>query len=257
MSTGVGTWAWSQRGGALAGTDRLRLVAQALLGQLTSLPRAWRKQLGWTDSALARMEPHELKLPDTAFAREAHGHAAALSAPWLMNHCLRTYAWAAMLAQTGRTAVDSELLYCASVLHDLGLTAAHDGHDPSCSCFAVEGARAAHAFAAQHGWTQERCDRLAEAISLHLNVRVGLGHGPEAHLLHEGAALDVIGARAGELPRQSRQAIESRYPRLEFATAMPATMQRQSQLRPRSRAAFLVGIGFTRMIRKTPCETPA
>lgn len=251
MSAGVGSWRWSQRGGELVGTDRLQLMAQALLTQLASLPRALRKRLGWPDGQLARIQPGELKLPDSVFAREAHDHAAALSTAWLLNHCLRTYAWAAMLGQITRLPVDEELLYCACLLHDIGLTSAHDGHDPGCSCFAVEGARAAHAFAAQRGWPQARCDRLAEAITLHLNVRVGIGHGPEAHLLHEGAALDVIGARAGELPRQDRHAIESRYPRLEFATAMPATMQRQARLRPRSRAAFLVGVGFTRMIRST------
>jgi hypothetical protein len=39
---------------------------------------------------------------------------------------------------------DPELLYLACVLHDLGLTSAHDGHDAKAACFAVEGARAAH-----------------------------------------------------------------------------------------------------------------
>lgn len=249
MTAAVGSWAWSRAGGAVGRRDRLQLLGQALLTQLAALPRGWRKRLGWSDGRLSRIEPSALRIPDTAFAREAHELAASLSTPWLLNHCLRTHAWAAMLGQSGRAAWDEELLYGACILHDLGLTAAHDGHDVACSCFAVEGARAAHAFAARHGWPQPRRDLLAEAISLHLNVRVSLTQGAEAHLLHEGAALDVIGARASELPRDSRQAIEVRHPRLDFGSAMPEAMRRQAQLRPRSRAAFLVGVGFTRMIR--------
>ena len=88
---------------------------------------------------------------------------------------MRTYLWGAMLAQVNDIKFDEELFFTASVLHDLGLTSTHLCQDASCSCFAVEGARAARRFVSTHAWSNQRSDQLAEAISLHLNVRVGLG----------------------------------------------------------------------------------
>lgn len=41
--------------------------------------------------------------------------------------------------------------------------------------------------------------RLAEGIALHMNVRVRVTQGVEAHLLNAGAALDGVGLRLAEL----------------------------------------------------------
>ncbi len=126
--------------------------------------------------------------------------------------------------------------------------------DTTCSCFAVEGARAAHRFAATIGWNDERCDRLAEAISLHLNVQVGLRHGPEAHLLHEGAALDVNGARLRDIGSKAVSAVLQEYPRLELKKHLVESMKEQARAMPGSRAAFLAGLGSIGLIRSAPFE---
>lgn len=139
-----------------------------------------------------------------------------------------------------------------SILHDLGLTEAHNHKETGCQCFAVEGARAAETFAQGLGWSEERCTQLADAISLHLNVRVGLEHGAEAHLLHEGAALDVIGARIHEIHPSTRDQLLTAYPRHGFKAEMSKAMKEQAKRRPQSRAAFLTGIGFIGMIRSAP-----
>ena len=144
--------------------------------------------------------------------------------------------------------VDDGLFFSACVLHDLGLVAAHNGLDGSRTCFAEEGGRAAHAYALQHQQTPERCDRLADAISLHLNVRVGLRQGAEAHLLHERTTLGMVGARGRELHANTRRAVQRQYPRLDLAEQMQATMQDHALRRPTSRAAWLVGLGFNGMV---------
>lgn len=161
-----------------------------------------------------------------------------------------------LVAQSEQIKFDEELLFVASVLHDLGLTESRKCKEPACACFAVEGARAAEQFAAEIGWENERRERLSEAISLHLNVRVGLHYGPEAHLLHEGAALDVIGARIRELHPASVESVLKQYPRVTFKQEMSAAMKEQARERPHSRAAFLVGLGFVGMIRSAPLEDP-
>lgn len=253
MNRDVGSWHWAEQGGgALRRQDHLRLVGQAMLTRIGQLPERLRRQLGFADATAARIDLAAIRLPDSPAALRASEHSQLLSAPWLFNHCIRTYVWAALLAQADRIEFDAELLFIACALHDLGLTAAHSCQEPGCACFAVEGARAAQRFATQLGWPAERSERLAEAISLHLNVRVGLGQGAEAHLLHEGAALDVIGARIGQLGPHAIATTLERYPRLGFKNELVPAIKQQAHLRPNSRAAFLLGLGFSRMIRATP-----
>ena len=255
MNRHVGSLHWATlTGGALRREDRLRLVAQTMLTRLGQLPERLRRQLGFADATATRLDLTAIRLPDSPAALRASEHSQLLSAPWLFNHCQRTYIWAALLAQVERIEFDAELLFIACTLHDLGLTAAHSCQEPGCACFAVEGARAAQRFVTQLGWPAERSERLAEAISLHLNVRVGLGQGAEAHLLHEGAALDVIGVRIHQLgPRAIATTLE-RYPRLGFKSQLVPAIKQQARLRPNSRAAFLLGLGFSQMIRTTPLE---
>jgi hypothetical protein len=256
MTSTVGKRAWALSGGSLRKQDRIRLVAQALLVQMSLLPLRLRTQLGFGDSAASRIDLSAIRFPDSIASRRASELAESLSAPWLFNHCLRTYVWGAMLAQSEQIKFDEELFFVASALHDLGLTESRKCKEPGCACFAVEGARAAEQFAAEIGWENERRERLSEAILLHLNIRVGLQFGPEAYLLHEGAAFDVIGARIRELHPASVESVLEQYPRGTFKQEMSAAMKEQARERPRSRAAFLVGLGFVGMIRSAPLEDP-
>lgn len=66
--TGLGSWTWSQRGGALRQHERLQLMAQALFTRMAALPPAWRKRLGWHETQAPRIDTSALRVPDTAFA---------------------------------------------------------------------------------------------------------------------------------------------------------------------------------------------
>jgi hypothetical protein len=134
---------------------------------------------------------------------------------------------------------DAEFLYVAAMLHDLGLTSPCWRKDATVSCFGVEGAHAAKSLAAEAQWEERRQDALAEAISLHLNVAVVVKQGIEAHLLHAGAAYDVLGASFQEIAASTRMLVVQRYPRLGFKDEMRICVQRQTSLRPQSRVAFL------------------
>lgn len=250
MSNVVGTRAWAMASaGALRNADRRRLVAQALLTRIAALPHAVRARLGLDESAMTRIDVAAIKLPDSVTAKHASDLLQSLSPPWLVNHCMRTWLLGALLAQAGRIRFDEELHFVASALHDLGLTREPKCDEGCAACFAVQGAREAEKFAERAGWSVERRHRLSEAISLHLNIRVSMRHGAEAHLLHEGAALDVIGARMRELSKESLQSVLDRYPRLGFKENMVTAMKTQAHATPDSRAAFLAGLGFIGMIR--------
>jgi hypothetical protein len=251
MKNGVGTREWAiTSAGALSNADRRRLIAQAMLVRAAALPKRVRAHIGMDDRAMARVDVTAIEIPDSATARRAVELVQSLSPPWLVNHCMRTWLWGVMLAQAGKIRFDKELFFVASALHDLGLAGSHKCEDGCAACFAVEGARLAEQFTEREGWSTERRHQLSEAISLHLNIRVGLDHGAEAHMLHEGAALDVIGARRGAIEKTSLQSVLDHYPRLGFKKNMAAVMKEQARIRPTSRAAFLANVGFIGMIRE-------
>ncbi len=242
----VGTWAWAQAtDGRLRRRDRIELVRQAVLARLGGLAAA--RRTAPAGPAIELPDP-----PDSALARSAEECARELSTPELYAHCLRTWAFAEMFAARERARHDPELLYLACLLHDLGLTGAHDGADPSAQCFAVEGARAAHQRICGWGGGEDRAERVAEAITLHLNVTVPARLGAEAQLLSKGVSLDTVGRRLHRLPASSPREVDGRWPRDGFAEQLVTMTSRQAQIRPRSRSAFLHGLGFPALLRANP-----
>lgn len=257
MEPKVGTRAWALKsGGILLHRDRLRLMGQAMLARLAMLSARSGGKLrpgerGLGKQELARVNLDVVRMPDSHAALDAIELLRESSEPWLANHSFRTYVWGALLAQAGKIRFDEELFFVASLLHDIGLTEEDRCGAHCAACFAVTGARTAETFAEEAGWSGERRDRLSEAISLHLNVRVGLEQGAEAHLLQAGSALDVIGARRREVHPETVDAVLERYPRLGFKDQIGAAINEQARIYPESRAAFLLRRGFGQMIRSS------
>jgi HD domain len=245
----VGTWAWAlETEGSLRRQDRLRLVGQGVAARLARIPSSWRSRIfGESSSSLSLPET-----PDSALARDAEERVRKLSSPALYGHCARTWAFATLFAQRDRVEHDEELLYLACMLHDLGLTSSHWGEDPHAKCFAVEGARAAHTIVRQHGAEEARARRVAEAISLHLNVTVPARLGAEAHLLSKGVSLDVVGRYLHQIPLAATTTVEERWPREGFASELAAATTKQARMRSQSRSALLHKLGFVRLIEANP-----
>jgi hypothetical protein len=246
----VGSWEWARRtDGRLGRADRAELLRQGLLAQLSRLPAAMRRRLVRDTSSVSLPDP-----PDTALAKEAEERVRELSKPPLYGHCLRTWAFAAMFAQRDRVDHDEELLYLACVLHDLGLTEAHDGRDPSAACFAVEGTRAAHTLLCERQAPEERARTVAEAISLHLNVDVPDRYGPEAVLLSKGVTLDVVGRRMERFPQAALLEVAKRWPREGSGALLREDTKRQAERRTQSRAALLHRLGFGKLVSANPLD---
>ncbi|OGB27536.1 MAG: hypothetical protein A3I66_06565 [Burkholderiales bacterium RIFCSPLOWO2_02_FULL_57_36] len=238
-------------GGSLRKNGRLRSIAQAILLRMTSLPARGLRKIGISRAEAARIDLDSIRIPDTTAARDAFELCTEASVPFLINHCVRTYLWGALLAANDRLQYDEELFYVASLLHDLGLTDTCR-RNGKCNCFAEEGAQAALQFAQGHQWPEPRQQALTNAIYLHLNNQVTIREGMEAHLLHAGASLDVIGARYGEIHAQDRIKVLDQFPRVGFKARMIDLMKNEAETRPESRAGYLVGIGLNRMIRAAP-----
>ncbi len=244
-TSGVGTLEWAKRtGGRLSGGDRLRLLGQ-VVAQASVLSSRLKKRRTAADL-------DSVRIPDSRIARDAEELCREVSPPHLLQHCQRTYLWGSLLGRQGGIRYDEELFYVASLLHDLGAASRYPGED--LHCFGVVSAMAARDFVRARGW-EARARAVAEAISLHLNVRVGLEQGPEAHLLSAAAALDVTGLRVWELDRGTIGAVLARHPRLDFAREIDAFMRREKEARPDGRVHFLYRyLLFGQLIRRCPLD---
>ncbi len=240
----VGTLRWAeQTHGRLRARDRLELQAQIARLLLERVPRSLRRRIGTSEKLQTDLE--RIQPPETPTAQAAAQLCSEASSEAIANHAFRTYLWARLLALRDGVRYDDELLYVASVLHDLGLTERFWGRDDS-KCFSVDGGEAAREFATANGWPRARVDALAEALVLHLNIQVRDRQGVEARLMQSGTTLDVTGARLGGLGRETAAAVVARHPRLGLKSEFAEWFRKEIAHRPDARLAFLdqrVGLG--------------
>ena len=84
-----------------------------------------------------------VSVTDTPVISRAIEFAQEQSEPYLFNHVMRSWLFAALLAQRKHIAHGSEIVAVTTILHDLGLAEAFNGP----LRFEVEGANAARGFA--------------------------------------------------------------------------------------------------------------
>lgn len=245
----IGTLAWAERSrGRLGRIEALAEVRRGIGLQLSVWGDLVVRRLGFARVELAL---REVAFPTSPVARETEALCRRVSAPWLVNHCLRTYVWGELFAARDAVPHDSELLYCASLLHDLGITEAHP--TPAGDCFAVVGARAAGDFLRAQGVDAARARIVAEAVSLHLNVAVGIRGGSEAFLLSRGVGVDVIGLRLAHLPPDAVRDTVAKHPRLGMKRALEPVLKEQALHSPRTRIGLLCrSLHFTARMRQAP-----
>jgi hypothetical protein len=192
--------------------------------------------------------------PDSGAARQAEELCDRQRPEILVNHCYRTYLWAAILASRQGLRYDEELLYVSSLLHDLGLSEQGDPQ-PDPGCFALVGAKRCQEVGALYGWDPDRRVRAAEAVTLHMNLRVRPKEGVEAYLLTAGAQLDVIGARFWQIHRDTVAAVLERYPRAAVKRGMVDLFRKEAGQRRGSRAGFYYRyLGLPLLVRLAPFE---
>src|SRR6266581_4277558 len=101
--------------------------------------------------------------PNSDLARKAALLAEHAHSKVLLNHVHRTWWFAEFLGRKREMKYDRELVYIASLLHDLGLSASHAADKR----FEVDGADAASRFLLENKYPKSKADVVWDAIALH------------------------------------------------------------------------------------------
>lgn len=154
-----------------------------------------------------------VKIPDSKIAREAAELVRQHETEMLFNHSVRTYVFGAMKGIRENLKFDPELLYVASLFHDLGLVEAYESKTKR---FEVDGAEAAREFLKSRGIPEPKADLVWEAIALHTTPGITEYMRPEIALVRAGVVMDVAGAGFNDYTQQQRDDVTAAFPRHDF-----------------------------------------
>ncbi|MEA2630457.1 MAG: hypothetical protein QOE66_676 [Chloroflexota bacterium] len=154
---------------------------------------------------------------------------------YVLTHSVRVYCWGAAIGRGEGLGYEPQVLWTASLMHDLGLTRI----PRNTMCFEVEGAEIARRFLARQGLPADVADRVAIAIILHMRSRVTLDDGVESLLLDRATGLDVRGTEYG-LVDAVRPRVMRDYPRGAFDRHFLAAITREAAIRPTCQSARLL-----------------
>jgi hypothetical protein len=86
----------------------------------------------------------------------------------------------------------------------------------------------------------KRSNRVSEIIVRHMGPDVDRPEDAEGHLLHEAAALDIVGRNANAWPAEFRAAVLRRHPRLTLVREFSAAFHGQAGRKPGCAVAVAV-----------------
>ncbi|MBB3590619.1 hypothetical protein FHX08_000963 [Rhizobium sp. BK529] len=151
-----------------------------------------------------------VKIPDSKLARDVTQFIRDTEDDLLFFHSSRVFFWGALTGEQKKLPFDAELLYVASMFHDLGLTA---GYRDSKFRFEVDGANAARDFLRAYDIAQADIDKVWNAVALHTTPGIPEHMQAEIFLVQAGAGMDVAGRGYEGFTDRQREAVIRTYPR--------------------------------------------
>jgi len=180
--------------------------------------------------------------PDSELTRMAAALAEQALSPTLLNHVHRTWWFAEFIGRKRQMKYDRELVYLASLLHDLGLSPAHAANNQ----FEVDGADAAHAFLGAQGYPAGKSKIVWDAIALHTLAGIAERREPEVALVHFGAYVEVTGLGLDEISPKLIDDTIALYPRLGFKKAFTEALAEVARKKPQT----VIGTGVADIGRR-------
>lgn len=252
----IGTLSWARStGGRLSASERLALTATGVGSQIKQMSDKTAYALGLRKDRLARLDLDSVKLPDTAAAKEAEQIADEFPR-YMWHHSHRSYLWALALANLDSLKPDEEMLYVSCLMHDAGMLGIGEREPSMCFTLASADAASRCAKAGNGDWSDDRRERLMEAITLHINPVVDTSDGVEANLLTRGSTLDGLALRgAWRIHPDTKQAVLAKHPRYNLQKELPVALKAHGKEAPKGRIAFFLRYGaLSQLVKHSPFD---
>ncbi len=151
-----------------------------------------------------------IAIPDSKLAREIAEFVRDTETELLFNHSSRVYFFGALAGLQRGLSFDAELLYAATMFHDVGLMKPHSSDHLR---FEVDGANASRDFLKSRGIATADLDTVWTAIALHTTPGVPEFMHPVIALTTAGVEMDVLGLTYDQYPNDIREAVVAAFPR--------------------------------------------
>ena len=180
--------------------------------------------------------------PDSAFTRKAASIVEKVHSKSMMGHVHRTWWFAEFLGNKRGLKYDREIVYLASLFHDLGLS------DEYCADnrFEVDGADAASRILVADGYPEAKAQLVWDGIALHSSAGIADRRAPEIALIYFGAHVDVFGLWMDEITPAFVDDVLQLYPRLGFKTAFQEAIAEVARKKPHT----AIGTGLADVARR-------
>ena len=157
-----------------------------------------------------------IQVPATPVVDRAMEYAREGCEPYLFNHVVRSWLFAARMGQLKNIEHDAEVLAVGALLHDITLNKSFDGPRR----FEVEGADLARDFATGIGFDKRRAQLVWDSVALNSTPSIGLYKEAEVALCTAGICLDVVGLQYDVIPPGEIKKIVDEFPRLRMKSQM-------------------------------------
>jgi len=175
-----------------------------------------------------RREIAGVMVPDTPLVARAMEEARALSEPYLFNHAVRSWLFAAQLAELQGVSYDEEVVAVASLLHDVGLTKAYQRKRR----FEVEGADGARALAKAGGMDDRRAQLIWYCVALNATLSISPYAEAEVGICTAGVGADYAGLLYERIPTANAARILAAFPRLQMKRQLKECLSDMARTRP-------------------------
>jgi len=157
-----------------------------------------------------------IEVPATPIIDRAIEYARQKCEPYLFNHVIRSWLFAARIGQLQSVEHDAEVVAVGTLLHDITLNKDFAGPRR----FEVEGADLARNFATDIGFDKRKAQLIWDSVALNSTPSIGLYKEPEVALCTAGICLDVVGLQYGLIPANEMKEIVNEFPRLGMKSQM-------------------------------------
>ena len=162
------------------------------------------------DKTFSSPEISGIAVPDSTLCRAINAFVRDTETDLLFNHSSRVFYFGALAGQQRGLRFNPELLYAATMFHDVGLMPSHSS--PTLR-FEVDGANAARDFLTSYNLDPSDIEKVGTGIALHTTPGVPEFMHPVIALTTAGVEMDVLGLTYNEYADDVREAVVAAFPR--------------------------------------------